>query len=209
MNKAIVGKKLGMTQVFDEAGNCLPVTLIEAGPCVVIQKKTVEVEGYEAVKLGFDDVTAKKLNKPEQGQFDKVGAPYKRVLKEFDLDDAATLNVGDVLTVERFAEGEAVDITGTSKGKGYAGAIKRWGQHTGPMTHGSKYHRGQGSMGAASDPSKTLKGKHMAGQLGNEQVTVQNLAVVKVEAEDNIIAVKGAVPGPKGGFVFIKSSKKA
>ena len=204
MKNAIIGKKLGMTQVFDEAGNCLPVTLIEAGPCVVIQKKTVEVDGYEAVKLGYDDVTAKKLNKPEQGQFDKVGAPYKRVLKEFDLDDAATLNVGDVLTV-----GEAVDITGTSKGKGYAGAIKRWGQHTGPMTHGSKYHRGQGSMGAASDPSKTLKGKHMAGQLGNEQVTVQNLAVVKVEAEDNIIAVKGAGPGPKGGFVFIKSSKKA
>lgn len=208
MKKAIIGKKIGMTQVFDESGLCLPVTLIEAGPCVVIQKKTVDTDGYDAVRLGFDDVTAKKLTKPEQGQFDKAGAAYKRIIKEFHLDDADSLNIGDVITVEKFEAGEFVDVTGTSKGKGYAGAIKRWGQHTGPMSHGSKYHRGQGSMGAASDPSKVFKNKHMAGHMGAEQVTVQNLSVVKVEAEDNIIAIKGAIPGPKGGFVFIRTSVK-
>ena len=208
MEKGIIGKKLGMTQVFDEAGNCLPVTLIEAGPCVVIQKKTVETDGYDTVKLGFDDVSAKKLNKPEKGQFDKAQAPYKRVLREFHLDNAAELNVGDVLTVDQFAAGEFVDITGVSKGKGYAGAIKRHGFHRGPMTHGSKYHRGQGSMGSASDPSKVFKGKKMAGHMGHEQVTVQNLGVVRVVAEDNILAVKGAVPGPTGGFVLIRSSVK-
>ncbi len=208
MKKAIIGKKIGMTQVFDEVGNCLPVTLIEAGPCVVIQKKTEETDGYTAVKLGYDDVTAKKLNKPEQGQFDKAGAPYKRVLKEFDLDNGAEMNIGDLLTVEQFETGDFVDVTGTSKGKGFAGAIKRHGQHRGPMTHGSKYHRGQGSMGAASSPSKVLKGKKMPGHMGAEQTTVQNLSVVRVEAEDNIIAVKGAIPGPKGGFVFIRTSKK-
>lgn len=198
MEKGIIGKKLGMTQVFDEAGNCLPVTLIEAGPCVVIQKKTVETDGYDTVKLGFDDVSAKKLNKPEKGQFDKAQAPYKRVLREFHLDNAAELNVGDVITVDQFVAGEFVDITGVSKGKGYAGAIKRHGFHRGPMTHGSKYHRGQGSMGSASDPSKVFKGKKMAGHMGHEQVTVQNLGVVRVVAEDNILAVKGAVPGTQG-----------
>ena len=208
MEKGIIGKKLGMTQVFDEAGNSLPVTLIEAGPCVVIQKKTVETDGYDTVKLGFDDVSAKKLNKPEKGQFDKAQAPYKRVLREFHLDNAAELNVGDVITVDQFVAGEFVDITGVSKGKGYAGAIKRHGFHRGPMTHGSKYHRGQGSMGSASDPSKVFKGKKMAGHMGHEQVTVQNLGVVRVVAEDNILAVKGAVPGPKGGFVLIRSSVK-
>ncbi len=208
MKNAIIGKKIGMTQVFDENGNCLPVTLIEAGPCVVIQKKTVESDGYEAVKIGFDDTTAKHVVKPQKGEFDKAGAAYKRILKEFAFDDAASMNVGDIITVDKFTEGEFIDITGTSKGKGYQGAIKRWGQHTGPMAHGSKYHRGQGSMGAASDPSRVPKGKHMPGHMGAEQVTVQNLSVVRVEAEDNIIAVKGAVPGPKGGYVFIKSSVK-
>ena len=208
MEKGIIGKKLGMTQVFDEAGNCLPVTLIEAGPCVVIQKKTVETDGYDTVKLGFDDVSAKKLNKPEKGQFDKAQAPYKRVLREFHLDNAAELNVGDVITVDQFVAGEFVDITGVSKGKGYAGAIKRHGFHRGPMTHGSKYHRGQGSMGSASDPSKVFKGKKMAGHMGHEQVTVQNLDVVKVDPELNMIVVRGAIPGPKGGIVYLKNSVK-
>ncbi len=208
MKNAIIGKKIGMTQVFDENGNCLPVTLIEAGPCVVIQKKTVESDGYEAVKIGYDDTTAKHVNKPQKGEFDKAGVAYKRVMKEFAFDEAESMNVGDVITVDKFTVGEFIDITGTSKGKGYQGAIKRWGQHTGPMTHGSKYHRGQGSMGAASDPSRVMKGKHMPGHMGAEQVTVQNLSVVRVEAEDNIIAVKGAVPGPKGGYVFIRSSVK-
>ena len=209
MKNAIIGKKLGMTQVFDEAGNCLPVTLIEAGPCVIVQKKTVETDGYSAVKIGFDDVTAKKLNKPERGQFDKAGAPYKRVLKEFDLDDAASLNIGDVLTVDRFAEGESVDITGTSKGKGYAGAIKRWGQHTGPMAHGSKYHRGVGSMGANSDPSRVFKNKHMPGHFGVERVTVQNLEIVKVDEERNLLLIKGAVPGANGGLLLVRNTCKA
>ena len=208
MKNAIIGKKIGMTQVFDENGNCLPVTLIEAGPCVVIQKKTVESDGYEAVKIGYDDTTAKHLTKAQKGEYDKAGAAYKRVMKESTFEDAESMNVGDVITVDKFTVGEFIDITGTYKGKGYQGAIKRWGQHTGPNTHGSKYHRGQGSMGAASDPSRVMKGKHMPGHMGAEQVTVQNLSVVRVEAEDNIIAVKGAVPGPKGGYVFIRSSVK-
>ena len=206
--KAIIGKKVGMSQIFDENGHVIPVTVIEAGPCVVVQKKTSEKEGYEAVQLGFEDISERKLTKPEKGHLDKAGVAPKKYLREFDLENAAELNVGDVLTVDQFAAGEFVDITGVSKGKGYAGAIKRHGFHRGPMTHGSKYHRGQGSMGSASDPSKVFKGKKMAGHMGHEQVTVQNLGVVRVVAEDNILAVKGAVPGPKGGFVLIRSSVK-
>ena len=209
MKNAIIGKKLGMTQVFDEAGNCLPVTLIEAGPCVIVQKKTVETDGYSAVKIGFDDVTAKKLNKPERGQFDKAGAPYKRVLKEFDLDDAASLNIGDVLTVDRFAEGESVDITGTSKGKGYAGAIKRWNHARLKETHGTgPVARHAGSLGACSSPSRVYKGMKGAGHLGAELVTVQNLEIVKIDAENNLIAIKGAIPGARKGIVVISDTVK-
>ena len=208
MQKAIVAKKIGMTQIFAENGLLIPVTVLEAGPCVVTQKKTVENDGYDAIQVGFGEIKAKKVNKPMKGHFDKAGVVPTKVLKELRLDDTSAYEVGSEIKADVFAAGDKVDATGVSKGKGYQGAIKRWGQHTGPNTHGSKYHRGQGSMGAASDPSRVMKGKHMPGHMGAEQVTVQNLSVVRVEAEDNIIAVKGAVPGPKGGYVFIRSSVK-
>ena len=208
MKKAILGKKLGMTQLFDENGVLIPVTVIEAGPCRVTQKKTDENDGYTAVQLGFGEKKEKHTTKPMQGHFKKAGTAYMKYLKEFKLDGAADMNVGDEVKADVFAEGEIIDVTGITKGKGYAGTIKRWGTHRGPMTHGSGYHRGPGSMGACSTPSRVMKGKHLAGHLGVEKVTIQNLTVIKVDAEKNIIAVKGAVPGPKGGMVIIKDSVK-
>ncbi len=210
MKKGMIGKKLGMTQIFDEVGNVIPVTLIEAGPCAVAQKKTVETDGYDAVQLAFADVTEKKLTKAELGHLKKAGVSPKKHLKEFRLDDCSALNAGDVITVDTFAAGEKVDITGITKGRGYTGAVKRWGHHILRMSHGTgPVHRQVGSMGANSTPSRVYKNKKMAGQYGNEQVTILNLAVVKIDAEKNLIAVKGAVPGAKGGIVFIRDSVKA
>ena len=210
MKKGIIGKKLGMTQIFDEVGNVIPVTLIEAGPCPVAQKKTVENDGYEALQLAFDDCREKVLSAPELGHLKKAGIGAKKHLKEFRLDDCSALSVGDVVSVDTFAAGDKVDITGTTKGRGYTGAVKRWNHHILSMTHGTgPIHRQVGSMGANSTPSRVYNNKKMAGQYGNEQVTILNLAVVKVDAERNIIAVKGAVPGAKGGIVFIRDSVKA
>ena len=210
MKKAIIGKKLGMTQVFDEAGNMIPVTVIEAGPCPVVQRKTVEKDGYSAVQLGFSDKKESAASKPEKGHFAKAGVTAKRHLKEFRLDDCSSLEAGSVISADTFAAGEKVDVTGITKGRGYSGAVKRWGNATLRMTHGTgPIHREVGSMGANSSPSRVFKNKKMAGQYGNEQVTVLNLAVVKVDAEKNLIAVKGAVPGARGGIVFIRDSVKA
>lgn len=209
MNKAIIGKKIGMTQIFSPEGKLVPVTVIEAGPCPVVQKKTVETDGYEAVQLGFSLKKAKRVTKPEKGHFAKAGVEATRILKEFKLDNAAELNLGDVIAVDVFAEGDKIDVTGTSKGHGYAGTVKRFGTHRGPMAHGSKYHRGPGSMGACSTPSKVMKGKKLPGHMGVEKVTVQNLDVVRVDAERNLLLVKGAVPGPRGGYVTVKNAVKA
>lgn len=209
MKKGIIGKKIGMTQIFDEAGNVVPVTVIEAGPCVVLQKKTTETDGYDSVQLGFEDIADKKLTKPVAGHFAKAGVAAKRHLKEFRLDDAKTMNVGDVVAADTFAAGDRVDVTGITKGHGYSGVIKRWNCHKLRMTHGvGPVHRQPGSMGANSSPSRIFKNKKMAGQYGNEQVTVQNLNVVRVDAEKNLIAVKGAIPGAKGGIVFIRNTVK-
>ncbi|MBE7063740.1 MAG: 50S ribosomal protein L3 [Clostridia bacterium] len=208
MNKAIIGKKLGMTQFFTPEGRLVPVTVIEAGPCAVVQKKTVETDGYSAVQLGFGEKKEKKVTKPEKGHFEKAGVSAKRVLREFRLEGAADMNPGDTVTVEVFAEGEKVDVTGISKGKGYAGTVKRFGTHRGPMAHGSKYHRGPGSMGACSTPSKVMKGKKLPGHMGVDRVTVQNLDIVKVDTERNLLLVKGAVPGPRGGVVTVKDTVK-
>ena len=209
MQKAILGKKIGMTQIFTEDGVVIPVTVIEAGPVSVVQKKTVENDGYNAIQVGYVDAKDKALTKPEKGHLAKAGVANKRVLKEFRLEDDSAYNVGDEIKVDIFAEGDKIDVTGISKGHGYAGTVKRWGTHRGPMTHGSGYHRGVGSMGACSTPSRVMKNKRLPGHMGVEQVTVQNLDVVKVDAEKNIILVKGAVPGPKGGVVTIKNSVKA
>ena len=209
MKKAIIGKKIGMTQIFDAEGKVIPVTVIEAGPCVVTQLKTEEKEGYNAVQMGFADVKEKKLNKPQLGHLKKAGEAVKKYLKEFRFEDCTMFQVGDVIKADMFAEGDCVDVTGISKGKGYAGVIKRWNAGRSPMSHGAgPMHRHQGSMGACSDPSKIMKGKMMPGHLGAEQVTIQNLDVVKVDAEMNMIAVRGAVPGPKGGIVFLKNTVK-
>ena len=209
MKKGIIGKKLAMTQIFDEKGNVIPVTLIEAGPCVVAQKKTVENDGYAAIQLAYEDAKEKHLTKAELGHFKKAGVSPKKHLKEFRLDDTAAYEAGSVVTVETFAQGEKVDITGITKGRGYTGAIKRWNLHKLRMTHGvGPVHRQSGSMGVI-DPARIFKNKKMAGQYGNEQVTVQNLCVVKIDAEKNLIAVKGAVPGAKGGIVFVRDSVKA
>lgn len=210
MKKGIIGKKLGMTQIFDEAGNMIPVTVIEAGPFPVVQKKTAENDGYSAVQLGFLDMKESKVSKPKAGHFKKAGVTVKRHLKEFRLDDADKYSVGDVVSVDTFAPGEKVDVTGITKGRGFTGAVKRWGHHIIRMSHGTgPVHREVGSMGANSTPSRVFKNKKMAGQYGNERVTVQNLTVIKVDAEKNLIAVKGAVPGAKGGIVFIRDSVKA
>ena len=210
MQKGIVGKKLGMTQLFDANGKVVPVTVIEAGPCVVSQKKTIENDGYEAVQIGFGDMKASKLNKPMKGHFGKGDVAPKKVLRELRVDDIAKYEVGDIIKADVFAEGDKVDVVGTSKGKGYAGVIKRWNFSRLKMSHGTgPVARHGGSLGASSTPSRVMKGKKMAGHLGAERVTVQNLDIVKIDAENNIIAVKGAVPGPKGGIVILKDSVKA
>lgn len=213
MKKAILGTKVGMTQLFLEDGRVVPVTVVEAGPCTVVQKKTVERDGYSAIQVGFKTLTesrVKKLkNKPEQGHFKKAGVAATRYLREFRLDDAQNYEVGQLIGVDVFAKGDSIDVSGTSKGKGYTGPILRWNQHTGPMAHGSKYHRGVGSLSANSDPSRVFKNKHMAGQWGHEHVTVQNLEVVRVDGERNLLFVKGALPGPNGGLLMIRDSVKA
>ena len=209
MQKAIIGKKIGMTQIFDEAGRVVPVTLIEAGPCTVMQKKTAEKDGYEAIQLGFENAKEKHLTKPEIGHQKKAGVEeFKKVLKEFALKDCSQYNVGDVLTANVFAKGDFVDVTGISKGHGYQGVVKRHGAGRTPMTHGGgPVHRHAGSMGVI-DPARIMKGKIGAGQMGNEQVTVQNLDIVMIDEELNLIAVRGAIPGPKGGVVFVKNTVK-
>lgn len=210
MKKGLIGKKIGMTQIFDDLGNVIPVTVIEAGPCVVVQKKTVDNDGYSSVQLGFEDVVEKKLSKAEKGHFAKAGVSAKKHLKEFRLDDAESMNVGDIVSADVFVAGDRVDVTGTTKGRGFSGVIKRWNCHRLRMTHGvGPIHRQPGSMGANSTPSRIFKNKKMAGQYGNEQVTIQNLDVVRVDAEKNLIAVKGAIPGSKGGIVFIRNTVKA
>ena len=209
MQKAIIGKKVGMTQIFDESGKVIPVTVIEAGPCTVTQKKTEETDGYTAVQLGFETVKESKLSKPELGHLKKANVEAKKHLKEFKLDNAAQMNVGDVLKADTFAAGDKVDVIGTSKGHGYQGVVKRRNAGRTPMTHGGgPVHRHAGSMGACSDPSRIFKGKIGAGQMGVEQVTVQNLDVVKVDAELNMLVIRGAIPGPKGGLVYVKSTVK-
>ena len=209
MTKGLIGKKIGMTQIFDEAGKVVPVTVIEAGPCVVTQLKTAENDCYEAVQLGFGDVSPKHTNKPMTGHFKKNDLPFKRTLKEFRLDDISNVNVGDVLKADVFAAGDVIDVSGVSKGKGFQGAIKRHNQHRLKETHGTgPVVRQAGSMGACSSPSRIFKGKGMAGHMGAENVTVQNLVIVKIDAENNLIAIKGAIPGPKGGVVCITDAVK-
>ena len=210
MKKCILGKKIGMTQVFDEKGVMIPVTVVLAGPVSVIQKKTEELDGYSAIKVGFQDIPERKANKPMKGQFEKAKVSPKKVMREFKLEDVASYEVGNVIKVEdMFQAGDKIDVSGISKGKGYAGTVKRFGTARGRMTHGSGYHRGLGSMGAHSDPSRIFKGKVMPGHMGSEKVTVQNLSVVKVDTERGLLLVKGAVPGPKGGLLVIKDSVKA
>lgn len=210
MKKGIIGKKIGMTQIFDETGKVVPVTVVEAGPCTIVQKKTAQNDGYEAVQMGYGDAKANKVNKPQKGHFDKADVAPKKSLREFRFDDCSSYNIGDIIKADMFARGDAIDVCGVSKGKGYQGAIKRHHQKTLRHTHGTgPVGRQPGSMGAISDPSRIFKGKGMAGHMGAEQVTVQNLEVVKVDVENNLIAVKGAIPGPKGGLVVITDSKKA
>ena len=208
MEKAILGTKIGMTQIFGEGGVVIPVTVVQAGPCVVTQKKTVETDGYDAVQVGFGEVKEKHLNKPQLGHFKKADVANKKYLREFRLEDCSTLNVGDEIKADVFAAGDKIDASAIAKGKGFQGAIKRHGQSRGPMAHGSKYHRHAGSNGACSDPSKVFKGKKMPGHMGAKKITVQNLEVVKVDVENNLILVKGAVPGPKKALVTIKESVK-
>ena len=209
MQKGLIGKKIGMTQLFDESGKVIPVTVVEAGPCVVVQKKTTENDGYEAVQVGFGDVKVQRVNKPQAGHFKKADVAPKKVLKEFRLDDCAALNVGDILKADVFAVGDRVDVVGTSKGKGTAGAIKRWNFSRLKESHGTgPVARHAGSLGACSDPSRVYKGKKLAGHLGAERVTIQNLDIVNVDAENNLIAIKGAIPGPKGGIVVLADTVK-
>ena len=209
MKKAIIGKKVGMTQIFDETGKVIPVTVIEAGPCTVTAKMTEEKEGYKAVQLGFEEVGEKKLSKPEQGHIKKAGVSPMKHLKEFRLEDDSKLEVGDVVKADLFAAGDKVDVTGISKGKGYAGVIQRFGQGRTPTSHGGgPVHRHAGSMGSSTDPSRIFPGKKQAGHMGVDQITVQNLDIVKVDAELNMIAIRGAIPGPKGGIVYIKNTVK-
>ncbi len=209
MKKAILATKVGMTQIFNDDGLLVPVTVLQAGPCTVTQVKTEENDGYAAVQVGFGEIREKLVNKPEQGHFKKAGVAPKRFVREFRFENAAEYEAGQEIKADIFAEGDHIDVTAVSKGKGYQGAIKRHGQSRGPMTHGSKYHRHAGSNGAASDPSRVFPGKKMPGQMGNVQVTVQNLEVVRVDAENNLLLVKGAVPGPKKSLVTIKESVKS
>lgn len=209
MKKFILGTKVGMTQIFNEDGICIPVTVVQAGPCAIVQKKTVETDSYDAVKLAYVSKDKKKLNKPERGLFDKLDMDGYKYLKEFRPDDITGFEVGQMISAaDMFQDGDRVDVSGISKGKGYAGAIKRHGMKIGPKSHGSKYHRGLGSMGATTDPGKVFKGKKMPGHMGTDRVTVQNLDVVKVDGERNLLLIKGAVPGPKGSLLEIKESIK-
>ena len=209
MKKAILATKVGMTQIFNEDGVLTPVTVLQAGPCVVTQVKTIENDGYSAVQVGFADKREKLVNKPMKGQFDKAGVSYKRFVREFRFEDAESYELAQEIKADIFTAGEKVDATAISKGKGFQGAIKRHGQSRGPMAHGSKYHRHAGSNGACSDPSRVFKGKKMAGHMGNKKVTVQNLEIVRVDAENNLLLVKGAVPGPKKSLVTIKETVKS
>jgi large subunit ribosomal protein L3 len=210
MSKFILGKKLGMTQIFDENGTAIPVTVIQAGPCAVVQKKTVESDGYTAVKLGFEDIPEKKLTKPEKGLFTKIKVTAKRHLREFRTDDADKFEVGQEIKVtDMFSNGDRIDVSGISKGKGFQGVIKRFGTSRGPETHGSMYHRRVGSMGAGTSPGRVFKGKHQPGHMGMDKITVQNLDVVRVDGERNLLLVKGAVPGPKGGLVAVRETVKS
>lgn len=209
MKKALIGKKLGMTQIFDENGVVIPVTVIEAGPCVVAQVKTLENDGYEAIQLGFGEIKENKVNKPKKGHFAKANIAPRKHLREFRLDTIENIKVGDELKADVFAEGEKIDVQGTSKGKGFQGVIKRHGQHRGPMGHGSMYHRRPGSMGPTSTPGRVFKGKKLPGHMGRVTVTIQNLDVVKVDMDKNVILVKGSVPGAKGSILKIKSAVKA
>ncbi len=209
MKKAILGTKIGMTQIFDETGKVIPVTVILAGPCTVVQKKTVETDGYEAIQVGFGEVKEKQVNKPMKGHFAKADTANKKFLRELRLEDISAYEVGSEIKADIFEAGEKIDVSGISKGKGFAGPMKRWGLHRGPMTHGSGYHRGSGSMGACSAPGRVMKGKKLPGHMGVKKVTVQNLEVVKVVADENIILVKGAVPGNKGGLVTVRNAVKA
>ena len=204
-----MGKKVGMTQIFNEQGKVIPVTVVEAGPCVVLQKKTVESDGYEAIQVGFGDIREKLVNKPKTGVFKKAGVNVKRYIREFRLEDVSAYEVGTEIKADIFAVGDKVDVSGISKGKGFQGTIKRWNAHRGPMSHGSKFHRAPGSMGAASDPSRTFKNKRMPGHMGAKNTTVLNLEVVKIMPEKNIILIKGGIPGPNKGTVVIRNSVKA
>lgn len=209
MNKGLIGKKLGMTQIFDEQGKVIPVTVIEAGPCVVAQVKTVETDGYNAIQLGFGDVKESKINKPEKGHFAKSKLTPKKHLREFRLDSVENINVGDELKADTFTTGDQLDIQGTSKGKGFQGVIKRHGQSRGPMGHGSMYHRRPGSMGPTSTPGRVFKGKKLPGHMGSQTITIQNLEVVRVDLDKNVILVKGSVPGAKGAILKLKTSVKS
>ncbi|HOA55382.1 MAG: 50S ribosomal protein L3 [Acetivibrionales bacterium] len=210
MKKFILGKKVGMTQVFDENGIVIPVTVIQAGPCAVVQKKTVENDGYTAVRLGYEEVPEKRVNKPEKGLFTKVNVTPRRYLREFRTDDVDSFEVGQEINVaDMFSSGDKIDVSGTSKGKGFQGVMRRFGSSRGPESHGSKYHRRVGSMGAGSSPGKVFKGKKLPGRMGRDRVTVQNLDVVRVDGERNLLLVKGAVPGPKGGLVIVREAVKS
>lgn len=209
MKKAIIGKKIGMTQIFDANGKVVPVTVVEAGPCVVVQKKTVEKDGYDAIQVGFGDIREKLVNKPRKGHFAKANVALKRTLKEFKLDDTSAYEIGQEIKVDIFEAGEKVDVSGISKGKGFQGTIKRWNASRGPMSHGSKFHRAVGSMGASSDPSRTFKNKRMPGHMGAEKTTVLNLQVVKIMPEKNLILIKGGIPGPNKATVVIRNAVKA
>lgn len=209
MKKGIIARKIGMTQVFDTHANLIPVTVLEAGPCVVVQKKTKENDGYEAVQVGFIDAKTKQTIKPKKGHFAKAGVPIKKYLKEFRLEDISAYEVGNEIKADIFNAGDKVDVSGVSKGKGYASSIKKYGYSRGPMAHGSKYHRKAGSMGAATNPGRVMKGKGLPSHMGCDKITVQNLEVVKVDVEKNLILIKGAVPGPKGTIITVKNSVKA
>lgn len=209
MKKAIIGKKIGMTQIFDANGKVVPVTVVEAGPCVVVQKKTTEKDGYEAIQVGFGDIREKLVNKPRKGHFAKANVALKRTLKEFRLEDISNYEIGQEIKVDIFEAGDKVDVSGVSKGKGFQGTIKRWNASRGPMSHGSKFHRAVGSMGASSDPSRTFKNKRMPGHMGAEKTTVLNLEVVKIMPEKNLILIKGGIPGPNKATVVIRNAVKA
>ena len=208
MQKAILGKKLGMTQIFTEKGLMVPVTVVEAGPCVVTQVKTQEKDGYRALQIGFDDIRSTLVNQPRKGHFDKNSTPYRRYLREIRLDNTQDYQVGNEIKADVFAAGEKVDVSGITKGKGFAGVIKRWNQHRGPMAHGSRYHRRPGSLGPGSSPSRVFKTKHLPGRMGRDRVTIANLEVAKVDAQRNLLLIKGAVPGPKGTLLTIKDTVK-